>query len=271
MRRSSKAPTAGAFATHGWRASTSTATSSRDICRATRRPTTICSANGWGCTSHRWSGRAGRAAGAGTRPRQAGFEAEALLQNAPDGVNREQALYYHHEVADMMLLAGLAARARGTDFCADLLATARGDDGLRAGDDGRRRQRADDRRRRRRADGPAAPRGRFGTRTARCWPVARCCSSAATSSRPAAASTASRAGCSARPARKRMTHSPPARGPGAARLRARRLCGARLALRNAAMSFASSPTQGRSATCRLRRTAMPMRWRSRCRRTARNC
>jgi hypothetical protein len=47
---------------------------------------------------------------------QAGFEAEALLQNAPDGVNREQALYYHHEVADMMLLVGLAGRARGVPF-----------------------------------------------------------------------------------------------------------------------------------------------------------
>lgn len=47
---------------------------------------------------------------------RAGFEAEALKQNAPDGVNREQALYYHHEVADMMLLCGLAGRARGVEF-----------------------------------------------------------------------------------------------------------------------------------------------------------
>lgn len=39
-----------------------------------------------------------------------GLETEALKQNAPDGVNREQALYYGHEVADMMLLAGLASR-----------------------------------------------------------------------------------------------------------------------------------------------------------------
>jgi hypothetical protein len=45
-----------------------------------------------------------------------GFEAEALAQNAPDGVNREQAVYYHHEVADMMLLCGLAGRARGVAF-----------------------------------------------------------------------------------------------------------------------------------------------------------
>jgi hypothetical protein len=45
-----------------------------------------------------------------------GLEEEALRQNAPDGVNREQAIWYHHEVADMMLLCGLAARANGPDF-----------------------------------------------------------------------------------------------------------------------------------------------------------
>lgn len=44
------------------------------------------------------------------------FEAEALKQNAPDGVNREQALWYQHEVADMMLLTGLFARANGVEF-----------------------------------------------------------------------------------------------------------------------------------------------------------
>jgi hypothetical protein len=47
-----------------------------------------------------------------------GLEREALLQNAEDGVNREQAIWYHHEVADMMLLCALAARANGTDFSA---------------------------------------------------------------------------------------------------------------------------------------------------------
>ena len=47
------------------------------------------------------------------------FEQQALLQNAPDGVNREQALWYQHEVADMMLLAGLTARANGGDFGGD--------------------------------------------------------------------------------------------------------------------------------------------------------
>ena len=52
-RRCSTAPTASAFATHGWPASTSIATSSTATCRATRRPTTICSANGWGCSSRR--------------------------------------------------------------------------------------------------------------------------------------------------------------------------------------------------------------------------
>ncbi len=45
-----------------------------------------------------------------------GFEREALLQNGADGVNREQGIWYHHEVADMMLLCGLAARAAGSDF-----------------------------------------------------------------------------------------------------------------------------------------------------------
>ena len=44
------------------------------------------------------------------------FEAQALLQNGVDGVNREQAIWYQHEVADMMLLAGLTARENGSDF-----------------------------------------------------------------------------------------------------------------------------------------------------------
>ena len=44
------------------------------------------------------------------------FEAEALRQTAPDGVNREQAIWYHHEVADMMLLVGLIGRANGVEF-----------------------------------------------------------------------------------------------------------------------------------------------------------
>lgn len=61
----------------------------------------------WPCWSRsaRWQRRS-----------QAGFLEEALKQNAPDGVNREQALYYHHEVADMMLLCGLFGRANGADF-----------------------------------------------------------------------------------------------------------------------------------------------------------
>ncbi len=45
-----------------------------------------------------------------------GFEAEILRQNAPDGVNREQALYYQHEVIDMMLICGLIGRANGLEF-----------------------------------------------------------------------------------------------------------------------------------------------------------
>jgi hypothetical protein len=44
------------------------------------------------------------------------FEKQALLQNAPDGVNREQAIWYQHEVADMMLIAGLVARANDREF-----------------------------------------------------------------------------------------------------------------------------------------------------------
>jgi Heparinase II/III-like protein/Heparinase II/III N-terminus len=44
------------------------------------------------------------------------FEHQALLQNAADGVNKEQAIWYQHEVADMMLMAGLTARANGDDF-----------------------------------------------------------------------------------------------------------------------------------------------------------
>ncbi|HEV2443536.1 MAG TPA: alginate lyase family protein [Steroidobacteraceae bacterium] len=41
---------------------------------------------------------------------------EALLQTFEDGVNREQAVWYHHAVADMLLIAGLFARANGCDF-----------------------------------------------------------------------------------------------------------------------------------------------------------
>jgi hypothetical protein len=47
---------------------------------------------------------------------QRAFEEQALLQNGVDGVNKEQAIWYQHEVADMMLLAGLTARANGRDF-----------------------------------------------------------------------------------------------------------------------------------------------------------
>ena len=49
---------------------------------------------------------------------QAGLEAQALAQNGADGVNREQAFWYHHEVADMMLLALLVGRANGAGFSA---------------------------------------------------------------------------------------------------------------------------------------------------------
>lgn len=45
-----------------------------------------------------------------------GFEREALQQNWEDGVNKEQGIYYHHEVADMMLWVGLYGRANGHHF-----------------------------------------------------------------------------------------------------------------------------------------------------------
>jgi hypothetical protein len=44
------------------------------------------------------------------------FEEQAMLQNAADGVNKEQAIWYQHEVTDMLLLAGLIARANHCDF-----------------------------------------------------------------------------------------------------------------------------------------------------------
>jgi Heparinase II/III-like protein/Heparinase II/III N-terminus len=47
---------------------------------------------------------------------QAGFEREALKQNTTDGVNKEQAVYYQHEVMDMMLLCHVIAQANGLKF-----------------------------------------------------------------------------------------------------------------------------------------------------------
>ncbi|HEX8988349.1 MAG TPA: alginate lyase family protein [Rhodocyclaceae bacterium] len=46
------------------------------------------------------------------------LEREALLQNAPDGVNREQAVSYHRFVLELLLLPLLAARAAGAPFSA---------------------------------------------------------------------------------------------------------------------------------------------------------
>jgi hypothetical protein len=51
----------------------------------------------------------------GERCRQV-LEEECVRQNAPDGGNREQAFAYQTFVLDFLLLAGLAARARGEDF-----------------------------------------------------------------------------------------------------------------------------------------------------------
>jgi hypothetical protein len=44
------------------------------------------------------------------------LQREALKQNTADGVNAEQAIWYHHEVADMLIVAGLVARANDCDF-----------------------------------------------------------------------------------------------------------------------------------------------------------
>lgn len=44
------------------------------------------------------------------------LEREALLQNAPDGGNREQAFAYQQFVLNFLLVAGLMARAVGADF-----------------------------------------------------------------------------------------------------------------------------------------------------------
>jgi hypothetical protein len=45
-----------------------------------------------------------------------GLEEEAIQQNAKDGVNKEQAVYYQHEVMDMMIVCHLVANANGIQF-----------------------------------------------------------------------------------------------------------------------------------------------------------
>ncbi|MBN8453665.1 alginate lyase family protein [Accumulibacter sp.] len=47
-----------------------------------------------------------------------GLECEARRQNTEDGVNREQAIYYQHEVMAMLLLCHLAGKANGIEFSA---------------------------------------------------------------------------------------------------------------------------------------------------------
>ena len=47
------------------------------------------------------------------------LEREALAQNAPDGVNREQAVSYHRFVLDFLILCMLAGKANGQRFSAD--------------------------------------------------------------------------------------------------------------------------------------------------------
>jgi hypothetical protein len=46
---------------------------------------------------------------------------EASLQTFADGVNKEQAVWYHHAVADMMLVAGLVALGARIEFVEDYL------------------------------------------------------------------------------------------------------------------------------------------------------
>jgi hypothetical protein len=67
----------------------------------------------WPCwpESQRWRAMAER-----------GLAEQGLRQNWEDGVNKEQAVYYHHEVMDMMLLCQLAAKANGASFPPDWLA-----------------------------------------------------------------------------------------------------------------------------------------------------
>ena len=57
-----------------------------------------------------------RASAEWERQARAELEREALAQTFADGVNKEQAIWYHHAVADMMLVAGLVARANDRDF-----------------------------------------------------------------------------------------------------------------------------------------------------------
>jgi uncharacterized heparinase superfamily protein len=67
----------------------------------------------WPCwpESARWRAKAER-----------GLREQAMQQNWGDGCNKEQAIYYHHEVMDMMLLCQLAALANGASFPPDWLA-----------------------------------------------------------------------------------------------------------------------------------------------------
>ena len=64
-----------------------------------------------GCTWPMWSESA-----QWRKVAYAEMEREATLQTFADGVNKEQAVWYHHAVADMMLVAGLVARANDMDF-----------------------------------------------------------------------------------------------------------------------------------------------------------
>ncbi len=50
------------------------------------------------------------------RKAKAGLEEEAIIQNFPDGCNREQGIWYHHEVADMLLLCGIIGQENNVSF-----------------------------------------------------------------------------------------------------------------------------------------------------------
>ena len=99
----------------GWTASTSIATLFVVTCLYTLQQTTTCLASTWVYMLPLSLGQYGLKAGNG-RFLKCRLEREAQIQNAEDGVNREQSIWYHHEVADMMLLSGLIGRANGDEF-----------------------------------------------------------------------------------------------------------------------------------------------------------
>ena len=112
------------------------------------------------CTSRLPPGRCGRRCANGASAAATILEVECHRQNAPDGGNREQAFGYQTFVLDFLLLAGLAARARGEDFSPVYWRRLEVHDRFPRVDDQRRGRVAHDRRRGRWLRG--APRARGG-------------------------------------------------------------------------------------------------------------